>query len=671
MLVLLGRLFDLQIVNGEKYRAQSERKLTREVSTYAPRGEIYDRNGTLLVTSEIEYNLELYKTKKTNQELNVLILKLINILEKNKDEYYNNFPIDLLKKEYKLEGDDLSKWKKDNKIKEESTIDDVIDYFIKKYELGDFQEEEKIRILPIRYELSNSGYTNYRATTIANNISLESIHEIEENNHELSGIYISKDTTRKYLYGTTLCHIIGYTGKISDTEYEARKEDGYRRTDIIGKSGIESSFEKYLRGIRGTKRLEMDSNGIINYEEEIEKSKMGDNIYLTIDINLQQKTEEVLKDIIHQIHDGKINGLKYPDAATGAAVILDVKTGEVLSIASYPNYNPQDFVDGINNDEYQKYFNDKNAPMYNRAIQGLYPPGSTYKMITGIAGIESGFVGVNEKIQDKGVFYLGHKPACWIWNSRRQTHGYVDAMGALKVSCNYYYYEIASRMGIDTIAKYARKFGLGEKTGIELYGEAKGTVSSKEYVAERNKNGANLTWTIGDTLSSAIGQSYNLYTPLQMAYYISTLANKGVRTDLTIIKNVTSPSSNNLDVTNIKNEVKERVGASIEPKENVEISKTTLDAIFEGMRSVTGDRGGTVYGTFNNFPVEVAGKTGTATSGNGSDNAWFVGFAPYDNPEIAVVVIVEHGGHGYFTARAVRDIMETYFEYNMDSNDNQ
>lgn len=659
--ILLVRLFNLQIVNGEKYREQSERRLVREVTSYAPRGDIYDRNGNLLATSEIEYSLELYRTKKSDKELNDLILNLINILEKNDDSYYNNFPIDLVEKTCGLDEEALEKWKKDNKIKDANSVDEIISFFENKYELLDYSDEEKVKILPVRYELSNSGYTKYRATSIAKNISLASVHEIEENTHELSGVYVSKQTARKYLYGSTLCHMLGYTGKISEDEYESKKTEGYRLTDIIGKSGIERSFEEYLRGISGTKRLEMDSNGTINYEEEIKESRMGDSLVLTIDIDFQKKTEEVLKNIIEEIHDGKFNGVKYNDATSGAAVILNVKTGEVLAIASYPTYNPQDFVDGITNEEYQKYFNDKSSPMYNRAIQGLYPPGSTFKMITGIAGIESGAVGVNEMITDKGVFYLGHKPACWIWNSRKQTHGNVNAMSALKVSCNYYYYEIASRMGIDTISKYARKFGLGEKTGIEIYGEAKGVVSSREYIEERSKNGAKLTWTIGDTLSSAIGQSYNLYTPLQMAYYISTLANKGVRTDLTIVKDIIPSNSGDVNVDEIRKEVKQKVGASIEKKENVEISETTLDAIFEGMRSVTGDRGGTVYGTFNDFPIEVAGKTGTATSGNGSDNAWFVGFAPYDDPEISVVIIVEHGGHGYFTARAVKDIMKEYF----------
>ena len=290
-------------------------------------------------------------------------------------------------------------------------------------------------------------------------------------------------------------------------------------------------------------------------------------------------------------------------------------------------------------------------------------------MITGIAAIESGGIGVNEMVNDTGIFYLGHKPACWIWNSRRQVHGNVNAKTALMVSCNYYYYEVASRIGVDKIAEYARKFGLGEKTGIELFGETSGTVASREYVRELNSRGLNKTWTIGDTLSASIGQSYHIYSPLQMCYYISTLANRGKKTDITLIKDVIDAQGGILNRDEVKTTINEKLGLEEKELEDVQINESTINAIFEGMRSVTGDHGGTVYGTFSNFPIEVAGKTGTATSGNGSDNAWFVGFAPYDKPEIAVVVIVEHGGHGYFTARAVKDIMEEYFGYNNDKID--
>ena len=622
-----------------------------------------------MVTSEASYILQLYRTKITSEELNIVLLKVAEILERNGDTYYNNFPVNFETMQFTKSENSIKSWKKSNKIDENATVEDVIEFYKEKYDIKSQIIENIEKIIAMRYEISSNGYSNYRAVTLSKNISYKSMLEIEEKNAELSGVYITKQPARKYLAGSTAAHIIGYTGKISDTEYEKKKELGYSLNDIIGKSGVESSFEEYLRGTNGSKRLEMDSYGRISNEEEIEESSMGDSLVLTIDLDLQTKTEEVLKNMVLQIQNGELNGTKYEDATAGAAVVLEVKTGEVLALASYPSYVPADFSDGINNEEYKLYFESKDRPMYNRAIQGLYPPGSTFKMVTGIAAIESGGIGVNETVNDTGVFYLGHKPACWIWNSRRQVHGNVNAKTALMVSCNYYYYEVASRIGIDKIAEYARKFGLGEKTGIELYGESSGTVASREYVKALNERGAKKIWTIGDTLSASIGQSYNVFTPLQMCYYISTLANKGIKTDVTIIKDIIDSEGNSLNIEEVKENINRKLGLEEKEKEDINISEDTINAIFEGMRSVTGDHGGTVYGTFSDFPIEVAGKTGTATSGNGSDNAWFVGFAPYDAPEIAVVVIVEHGGHGYFTARAVKDIMEEYFGYNNDKID--
>lgn len=622
-----------------------------------------------MVTSEAAYILQLYRTKITSEELNNVLLRVAEILEKNGDTYYNDFPIDFDTMQFEYSEAYMKTWKKNNKIDENAEVNEVIDFYIEKYDILNEDINEIKKIIAMRYEISSNGYSSYRAVTLAKNISYQSVLEIEERNAELSGVYITKQPVRKYLSGSIASHILGYTGKISDPEYQKRKDKGYSLNDIIGKSGIESSFEEYLRGTNGTKRLEMDSYGRISNEEEIEQSAMGNSIVLTIDLDLQTKTEEVLEDIIKKIQNGELNGTKYHDATAGAAVVLEVKTGEVLAMASYPIYNPAEFTDGISNEEYDKYFNGKDNPMFNRAIQGIYPPGSTFKMVTGIAAIESGGIGVDETVNDTGVFYLGHKPACWIWNSRRQVHGNVNAKTALMVSCNYYYYEVGSRIGIDKIAEYARKFGLGEKTGIELYGEASGTVASREYVEILNQRGAKKTWTIGDTLSASIGQSYNTFTPLQMCYYISTLANKGKKTDVTIVKDILDAEGNSLNLEEVKSNINDKLGLEEKKLQDVEMSESTINAIFEGMRSVTGDHGGTVYGTFSSFPIEVAGKTGTATSGNGSDNAWFVGFAPYDEPEIAVVVIVEHGGHGYFTARAVKDIMEEYFGYNNDKID--
>ena len=615
-IVLISRLVDLQLINGKEYRARSERRVIRTFENLAPRGDIYDRNGNALAKNEIIYVLNLYRTKKSQDDVNKLLLKIANVLIKNNDKYYNNFPVDFNTMTYTISGDQLKQWQEDYEIPYEATCEEAIESFSRKYKLQEYDDLEKQTLIPMRYELANSGYTNYRATALAKGISLNSVHEFEEKKFEYTGVYISTETKRIYPYGNTLSHIIGYTGKISSAEYNQRKDQEYTINSTIGKSGVESFFENELKGKNGKKQIEMDSDGIINSVTEIEESQKGNDIYLTIDIELQKKTEEVLKDIIWQIQNGKINDLKFDDARTGAAVILDVKNGDVLAIASYPDYNPQDFVDGISTQKYNEYFNNKDKPMFNRAIQGLYPPGSTFKMVTGIAALESGVVTPEETIRDLGIYNKGHKPACWLWNSRRQTHGKVNARTALMVSCNYYYYEVSSRMGIDTLSKYARKFGLGEKTGIEVYGEESGTLSSREYVEEQNKKGRNLTWTIGDTLSSSIGQSYNLFTPIQMAYYISTVANKGIKTDLTILKEINTYDNKKKDLKEYKQETYNRLNIE-KDKENISIKDTTIKAIFEGMKSVTGDRGGTVYGTFNDFPMEVARK-----NGNGNSRKW-------------------------------------------------
>lgn len=666
------QLFNLQIVHGEEYREQSERRLVREADTYAPRGDIFDRYGKVIATSKIGYSVQIYKTKIENNKLNDVLLEVATILEKNGDSYYDSIPIDYETMTFTKSETSMKSWKKNNKIDEEASVEEVISFFKSKYKIEEDEIDKVKKIIALRYELSTNVYTSYKPVVLAKNISNESMMEIEEKNAMLSGVDVFSQPIRSYVAGNTASHVIGYIGKISSSEYEKYKDDGYSLNDYIGKTGIEATFEKYLRGTNGSKRLEMDSYGRISNEEEITESSMGNSIVLTLDLDLQTMTETVLENMIKKIHDGGFSNIKYDDARAGAAVVLDVKTGEVLAMASYPDFNPEEFVDGISNEEYNKYFIGEDKPMFNRAIQGTYPPGSTFKMITGIAALESNTIGVNEYVNDTGVFYLGHKPACWIWNSRRQVHGNVNAETALKVSCNYYYYEVASKMGIDTIVSYAKRFGLGEKTGIELIGEVSGTLSSKEYVEKLNsrENATKRTWTIGDTLSSAIGQSYNSFTPLQMCYYIATLANKGEKKEVTIVKSMIDSEGNVLDLSEIKKDINEKLGITEQDLSKIDIKEENINAIFEGMRSVTGDSGGTAYGTFSSFPIEVAGKTGTATAGSGSDNAWFVGFAPYHDPEIAVVVIVEHGGHGYYTAQAVKAIMEEYFGYNNDVNEN-
>lgn len=539
-LVFIWKLYDLQIVNGESYREQSEKRLVREVDVEAPRGEIYDRYGKLLVTNEIGYDLCLYYTKIEKTELNEILLKVANILEKNGDEYYNNFPIDFENMTFLKNEASANTWKKNNGLKEELTAEEVVNYYKEKYEITSEDINEISKIIPLRYEIASKGYTSYKSVTLAKEISVESMLEIEERNNEFSGINISKYPVRKYLTESVASHILGYIGAISSDEYKAKKELGYSQKSMIGKSGIESTFEEFLKGENGRSRLEMDSKGRITGSEEVKESKMGDSIVLTIDLDLQKKAEEVLEKYIINIQTGG-NSETFEDARAGALVVLDVKTSEVLAMASYPTYNPAEFTDGISNSEYSKYFINEDRPMFNRAIQGTYSPGSTFKMITAIAGLESGAVGINEKIHDYGKYDKGHKPACWIWNDYRSSHGNVDAETALKVSCNYFFYEIAYRMGIDTLAEYVKKFGLGVETGVELIGEVSGTIASREYINKLSeRDGKTRTWMVADTLSAAIGQSYNSFTPIQMASYIATLANGGVKNEVTILKQVIS-----------------------------------------------------------------------------------------------------------------------------------
>lgn len=663
-IIYIYKLFDMQVVNGANYREQSEKRLVREVRTIAPRGNIYDRYGKLIVTSDISYNVQLYYTKIEKEILNRNLLTLANILESNGDTYFNNFPIDFETMTFKKEGNSLTEWKESLKLDESANVSDVIDYYKNKYKISEMDESETNKVIALRYEIEINGYSSFRPVTLAKNISKESMLMIEEQSNNLSGVNIVTGPIRKYLAGNVGSHIVGYVGPISSDEFEAKKDLGYLQNDIIGKTGIEATFEDFLRGENGVKRVEMESTGIVADEVETTESVMGNSVILTIDMDLQAKSEEVLEKYIKKIQNGEY-AERFSDAKAGALVVLDVKTSEVLALASYPTYNPDDFTDGISNSEYKKYFLDDGRPMYNRAIQGIYSPGSTFKPLTAIAAIESGAIKVHEKIIDRGRYDKGHRPVCWIWSSSGGTHGAVDVATALKVSCNYYFYEVGYRMGIDNLSKYARLFGLGRKTGIEIIGEESGSLASKEYINSlTERDGKERTWMIGDTLSAAIGQSYNSFTPIQMAYYIATLANGGVKNDITILKDVVSAEGESLSGDYVDEVVDEKIKKEPQEYGDLNISKDTLNAVFDGMRSVTGERGGTAYSTFASFPIEVAGKTGTATASSGSANAWFVGFAPYDDPEIAVVCVIEHGGHGGYTAPVVKEVMEEYFGYN-------
>lgn len=657
-IVLIVQLFNLQIVNGKEYRETSNTRLSRETVIKAARGSIKDRTGNLLVTTKMGFNIELYKTKINTTTLNKTILNTIKILENNNDKYINNLPI--LIEPFKFTIDDEESqvnWKKENDIKEDATPEQCFYELKEKYKIEQDNILEAYKIMVVRYEISRNGYSSIRPVTIAKDVSRESAVKLGEQSIYFPGISATNEPMVSYPSGSLASHILGYVGNITETELDGR-EDTYGINDVIGKVGIQYVFEEYLRGKDGIKQLDMSVDGTITDEYITQEAVAGSDVILTIDANLQAATEKALANNIKKIAGGGFS--KRSDAKAGAAVVMNVKTGEILAMASYPDYEPELFVNGISQKKLDEY--NKGDNIFNRAISGVYAPGSTFKMITAIAGLETGVITPTEKINDIGVYKKAHEPACWIWNSYGMSHGWLNVTEAIIHSCNYFFYEVGYRATIDNIAKYAKYYGLGEKTNVELPMEEKGIVATRDKAKERGDE-----WQIGETLSAAIGQSYNSYTPIQMAKYISMLANGGEPIDVTIVKSINDVNGNQVSKEDITKFVNAKLGLTKEKKENLNIKKENIDAILKGMKGVTSEEGGTAYSTFANFNIELGGKTGSAqTDVQGKINGWFVGFAPYEEPEIAVVVLVENAGSGSYTAEVARDILQEYFGMNME-----
>lgn len=659
-IILIVQLFNLQIVHGAEYREQSNTRLTRESVLEAARGNILDKSGAVLVTSDAKFNLELYKSKIDTDTLNESILNIVEVLEKYQVSYTDSFPISIEPFSFKIEGDKLASWKEANKLDDNSTAEEAFYYFKNKYKIKNESIVETRKILAIRYQITQEGYSSTKALTIAKDIPREAVAEFSENGDKFPGIDIVVEPVRKYEKGSLASHVIGYASKISSEEYEKRK-DKYDQNDIIGKTGIEYVFEEYLKGKNGTKQIDMSVDGTITAEYVAEEAIAGSDIVLTIDANLQEVTEKALEANINKIRTGGFG--KVYDATAGSCVVMNVKTGEILAMANYPTYNPEDFVGGISTQKWNEYINNEAKPLVNKAIQNSYSPGSIYKMVTAIAGLESNVINTKTTINDTGVYnkYPDTPKNCWYYTDYHRGHGWLNVSGAIEKSCNYFFYETADRMGIDVLNKYANAFGLGKKTGVELPSETTGSVANQENMQKNHGR----TWSNGDTLSAAIGQGDNSFSPLQMAKYISILANGGKQVDVTLIKTIRNADGTEASRADIDKFVKAKLGLEDDNAEDLNIKPENLQAVLEGMRSVTQEDGGTARSVFKNFNIEVGGKTGSAEAPNNKVNAWFAGFAPFDNPEIAVVVMVENGGHGWYTAEAVRDIMVEYFGMNV------
>lgn len=659
-IILLVQLFNLQIVHGEEYLQKSSSRLTRENKIIAARGDILDRNGNVLAGTFNQYSVEIYKSKIDTQTLNNTLLKVVNVLEANGDKYKDEFPVKINPTEFTIGDEALKTWLKNNELEENSSPEDVLQKYKEKYQINNNNIEEVRKIIAIRYGIQTEGYSSMSSYTIAKNVSNKSVAVFEEQNLEFPGISISASSVRKYLRGSLAAHAIGYIGSINEDEY--KNNEGYSMNDYIGKAGIEYVFEPYLRGKNGKKQTDMSIDGTTTGEYVTEEAVQGNDVVLTIDANLQAVTETALKNNIEKIRTGGFYEQRNVNA--GAAVVLDVKTGEVLAMASYPDFEPELFVNGISTEKWNEYTKAEKSALVNRAIQSAYAPGSTFKMISAIAGLETGAVNATETIYDTGIYPKGYNPRCWIYSREGHGHGALNVSGAIKNSCNYYFYEVITRMGIENLEKYATYFGLGQKTNIELPGEVSGTLAGKKLYDKLGQ-----TWYYGNSLSAVIGQAENNFTPLQMARYIAMLANGGKSVNVSIIKDIVDANGVSLGKDEIEKYTENKLNLSKINNEDLNIKKENLDVVLEGMKSVTTETGGTAYGVFKDFDIEVGGKTGSAEAGN-NVNAWFVGFAPYENPEIAIVVMVENGSHGSYTAEVTKEIIEQHFKLKEEAKEN-
>lgn len=659
-IILIARLFNLQIVHGAEYREESNTRLTRESVLEASRGAILDKTGATLVDSKIQFSLEMYKSKVDTATLNQSILNMINVLEKYETSYVDSFPIKIEPFEFTISEQELLSWKKSNKLSEDITAEQAFYKFKSKYGIDTNNIQDARKIMAIRYEANQKGYSSTKAIRIADNISREAVAEFSESSDKFVGINIVVEPVRQYTSGSLASHILGYAGKINSQEYEQRKST-YGSNDIIGKTGIEYVFEEYLKGKNGTKQIDMAVDGTTTAEYVSKEATAGSDVVLTIDANLQKVTEDALASNIQKIASGGFG--KAYNAKAGACVVMNVNSGEVLAMASYPNYDPSDFVGGISTEAWNNYTNNTAKPLVDKAIQNSYSPGSTYKMVTAIAGLESGAINLNTKINDTGVYKkYGISMNCWYYTDYHRGHGYLNVSEAIEKSCNYFFYETGDRMGIDKLAEFAKYFGLGTKTGIELQGETAGVLADRETKKQKHPDDQN--WNPGNTLNASIGQGDNEFSPLQMARYISMLANGGHKIDVSIVKTIRNSDGSEASKEEINKFVNKKLGLEEDNQEEKQLNQSYLNAVLQGMKSVTSDTGGTAYVRFKDFNISVGGKTGSAEAPNNQVHAWFVGFAPFENPEIAIVVMVENGGHGNYTAEVVRDIMGEYFGMN-------
>ena len=666
LIVYVVFLYRLQIIEGEKYYSQSSVIKTESRTVTAARGNILDRYGRVLVSNAECYNLTIDTTKLfANEDPNATILGLVQLVEGFDDTYTDDLPItreppfEYLEDMTEIQKTMLAAYIKDkgDALPENPTAVELMSYMRTRYDIDNSYTAEQMRVIAgVRYSINVRYAINTADYIFVEDASMKLISTIMEK--KLAGIEVNRAYVREY--GTDYAaHILGYVGLMTQEEYEKYSLLNYSTDAYVGKDGVEYAFESYLHGEDGKVLETKNASGTILSTVYEKEPIPGDHVYLTIDITLQEQTERILnagvQDLIKTRAQARAEGLArgdynpdMKDEITGAAaVVVDVDTGEPLAMASWPTYDVTTIIEN-----YSELLATPNAPLFNRALMGAYAPGSTFKLCTAIAALSKGIINTEDKIKCEGVYTRysaeGYSPECWIWNSTSEhlTHPEENVNTAIRDSCNYFFYTIGNDLGVDDLGDFAHRFGLGVPTGIELV-ETTGNMSNRE----NHSDYTGTEWRIGDTLQAAIGQSDSVFTPLQMASYVATVANNGKRHSSSLLKAIRSYD--------YSEKLYER---EAEVLSQVDTADYNWDAVHDGMYQVVNSPINlSNYELFSSCAWIVAGKTGTAQKGeNIANDGLFICYAPYRAPEVAISVVVERGGAGADVAFIAKNILDAY-----------
>ncbi len=620
VILFSARVYSIQIKNASKYTNKNDSAVSALTAVLkAPRGEILDCYGRRIAINRDGYNI-VFNKAYVKDNLNDVILTLIKLLEKNSVEWMDELPLEKKAPFSFVKDGDTQRLVKVLELAHYASAENCFDEMVERYGLQKYSEDEKRKIMGVRYSMTITDFSVSYPYTFAEDIPTELMLKISESSFCLSGVTVEVVPFREYTDSSLAVNLIGTVGPIYAEDWEEYKEKGYSYNDKVGKSGIEAWAEEYLRGIDGQITYRLDANGSIISKEVTKEPIAGKTIMLTLDKNMQRSAQNTLATVIKglQSKGGSVTG--------GAAVAVRVESGEVLCAANYPTYDLATM-----SKEYEKLKNDPSLPLTNRAFQGVYPIGSTIKPAVAVAALENNHYNKGETIFCSRTYKLfgDYQPSCMHY------HGHMSLKSALSKSCNYFFFELGRRIGALKLTDYFKQFGLGVKTGVEVD-------DSAGIITEPAANGFG-----GDTLQISIGQM-NAFTPLQLANYTATLANGGTHYNATLISKIVSYNMSETfkdDNASVKNKVK--------------IKKATLDAVKEGMLSVTED--GTGQAALGDYPIKVGGKTGTSQVEGKVDHSIFVAYAPFDKPEIAIAVILEHANSSYSAGTVVREMLNAYF----------